>query len=228
MDDDQDQKVTIEVTVEAPAGEVWASLRDPEQIRRWHGWQYDQLDAEIREIYLDGVTADEDTYSIQVDGGDRLELQPGSRGTRVVLTRAEGAGAADTGADEITEGWIIFLHQLKFLHEKHPEDIRRTLFFSGRGDADALPGLLHTVPAEVGPAWYRTGHQQGIVLPDLGPGLLITAGKPSVTGDDGTASVDVMAVITMYGVLDGEFGLQRDIWTAWWRSAFPDADDPQY
>ena len=53
MDDHQDHPVTVEVTVEAPAGQVWSSLRDPKQIRRWHGWQYDQLDAEIREIYLD-------------------------------------------------------------------------------------------------------------------------------------------------------------------------------
>ena len=40
--------------------------------------------------------------------------------------------------------------------------------------------------------------------------------------------MDVMAVVTMYGILDGEFGIQRDIWTAWWRSAFPDSADPQY
>lgn len=177
-------------------------------------------------IFLDDVTADQDTLTLVTSGGDRFELQPGGRGTRVILTRPVGAGAADTGEDDITEGWLIFLHQLKFLHEKHPHDVRRTLFFAGHGDAGALPRLLHTVPADVGPTWYSTGHHQGVLLPDLGPGLLITVGKPSVTDEVGRLTVDTMAVVTMYGLLEGEFGIQRDIWAAWWHSGYPDADDP--
>lgn len=227
MNDAQFVSVTIEVTVAAPVAEVWASLREPARIRRWHGWEYDQLDEEIRMIFVDGVTADEDAFTLLTGGGDRIQLEPSSRGTRVILTRAEGAKAADTGADDITEGWLMFLHQLRFLHEWQPDDIRRTLFFAGRGEADSLPRLLHTVPADVGPTWYRTGHQQGVVLPDLGPGLLITAGKPSVTDERGRSTVDTMAVVTMYGIVDGEFGIQRDIWTAWWQSVYPDADEPQ-
>ena len=226
MGDHQNEPVRIEVTVDAPAAEIWASLRDPARIRRWHGWEYDQLDEEIRMIFLDDVTADEDTLTLVAAGGDRFELQPSGHRTRVILTRAEGAGAADTGEDDVTEGWLIFLHQLKFLHERQPDDVRRTLFFAGHGDPGALPRLLHTVPADVGPTWYSTGHHQGVVLPDLGPGLLITVGKPSVTDQAGRSTVDAMAVVTMYGLLNGEFGIQRDIWTAWWHSAYPDADDP--
>ena len=143
--------VTIEVTVEAPAAEIWASLRDPARIRRWHGWEYDQLDEEIRTIFLDDVRADEDALTLVVAGGDRFELLPDGRATRLILTRAEGAGAVDTGEDDVTEGWLIFLHQLKFLHERQPDAVRRTLFFAGHGDAGALPRLLHTVPADVGP-----------------------------------------------------------------------------
>ena len=226
MRDDQNDAVTIEVTVEAPAAEIWASLRDPARIRRWHGWEYDQLDEEIRTIFLDDVRADEDALTLVVAGGDCFELLPDGRATRLILTRAEGAGAVDTGEDDVTEGWLIFLHQLKFLHERQPDAVRRTLFFAGHGDAGALPRLLHTVPADVGPPWYSTGHHQGVELPDLGPGLLITVGKPSVTDEAGRSTVDAMSVVTMYGLLDGEFGIQRDIWTAWWQSAYPDADDP--
>jgi uncharacterized protein YndB with AHSA1/START domain len=224
---DQNQPVTIEVTVDALAGEVWQSLRDPERIRRWHGWQYEQLDEEIRQIYLDDVDANDETYVLTLGGGDRFEVQPGSSGTRLVLTRGAGAGKVDSGADEITEGWLMFLHQLKFMLERQPETERRTLFYYGSGDPEALPRLLHTVPAEVGVTWYRTGHQQGVILPDLGPGLLITAGKSSVTSETGETTVDAMAVVTMYDLLDGEFGIQRDIWSAWWRSAYPDASEPQ-
>ena len=32
------EPVRIEVTVAAPVEEVWRALRDPAQLRRWHGW----------------------------------------------------------------------------------------------------------------------------------------------------------------------------------------------
>jgi len=42
---------TIEVTIAAPVATVWQSLRDPELIKRWHGWHFPDLDQEIQLIF---------------------------------------------------------------------------------------------------------------------------------------------------------------------------------
>lgn len=31
--------IIVEVTVAAPPDAVWRALRDPAEIRRWHGWE---------------------------------------------------------------------------------------------------------------------------------------------------------------------------------------------
>ena len=86
----------------------------------------------------------------------------------MVLTRVQGAGAADTGADEITEGWLIFLHQLKFLHEKHPGTSVVRSFLRSRRPRRA-PRLLHTVPAEVGPPGTAPGTSKASSSPISDP-----------------------------------------------------------
>ena len=43
----------VEVTVAASPDLVWEALREPEQIRRWFGWEYEGLDGEIALIAQD-------------------------------------------------------------------------------------------------------------------------------------------------------------------------------
>ena len=43
--------VVAEVVIAAPADAVWRALREPAEIRRWFGWDYDGLDAEIEFIF---------------------------------------------------------------------------------------------------------------------------------------------------------------------------------
>jgi uncharacterized protein YndB with AHSA1/START domain len=53
-----ERAVAVETTIGAPFAAVWKALRDPAEIRRWHGWEYDEgggLDAEISVIYLEDV-----------------------------------------------------------------------------------------------------------------------------------------------------------------------------
>ena len=54
---------------------------------------------------------------------------------------------------EITEGWLSFLQQLRFMYEEHPGEARRTLFLSGTGTG-ALAALEESIPTEAGQAWY--------------------------------------------------------------------------
>jgi hypothetical protein len=86
-----------------------------------------------------------------------------------------------------------------------------------------VPRLLKTPPIELGEPWFSATHQQGVVLPSVGPGLLITAVKEPVLGEDGQEFADAMAILTTYGLEDAAFREQRETWTTWWRSVYSDA-----
>lgn len=146
--------VIVELTIAAPAEVVWRALRDPEQIRRWHGWEYDGIEEEIRMIYLDDVDADEARLTLDTRGGGRFELEPHGAETVVRLTRAAPAGTTgwDGIHDEINEGWLSFLQQLRFFLERHPGEERRTLL------------IEREVTLPDGEPWFRSAHQTGVVV----------------------------------------------------------------
>ncbi|ANZ39529.1 hypothetical protein BBK82_29260 [Lentzea guizhouensis] len=179
-----DEGVRIEITVAAPVEEVWRSFREKEKIRHWHGWDLPELDAEIDHIYFQN--AREDGTTLVLHGHDTFELSAADGGTRVVCTRAPKGTTPewDEYYDDITEGWITFLHQLKFAHEFHPGQARRTLFW----------------PAEVafdvdGKTFFESANQRGVVVEEWGPGLLVSSAK--------------MTVVTTYGFSDEELEALR-------------------
>lgn len=199
----------IEVTVAAPVEAVWAALRDKDQIRHWHGWEYEGLEAEIDLIFFTAYTESTDDHTLEIQGGDRFELSPVEGGTRITLTRAPHSDNAEWEAyyDDITEGWITFVHQLKFALERHPGEARRTLFYAGTSESalaapvDGEPGTSYEVEllGEVlrGRMWFRSEHQLGLTIDSWGDGLLILSHvPPSEAKPDGAA----MAVLTFYGV----------------------------
>ena len=120
---------SIEVVIAAPAPEVWAALRDPQLIRRWHGWEDDGLDAEIEQIYGAAATVEESGTRLVLAGGDTVDLATVPGGTRLRLRRAPLGSNPEWDAyyDDITEGWTSFLQQLRFALERHPDSDRRTL-----------------------------------------------------------------------------------------------------
>lgn len=224
-----DERPVIEVTIAAPVEAVWASLRDPALVRRWHGWHADELDEEIQLIFFGDEAVDDQARVLNANAGDRFDVEAVEDGTRVRVTRAPYVPDEEWSAyyGEITEGWISFLHQLKFMHERHPDEDRRTIFLMGRGAPDALDRLRYSVPTTVGETWYEAEHQDGVLLPDLGPGLLIRAAKDPAQGETGQPAVDTMAIVTTYGLDDDRFAAERDRWTGWWRSAYPEAEPAQ-
>ncbi|SEU20425.1 SRPBCC family protein [Nonomuraea wenchangensis] len=235
-----DERFTVEVTISAPVEEVWRALRDPELIRRWHGWHFDGLDKEIELIYAQQATESPEEHRVEVQGGDRFELTDAGEGrTHLRMTRAPLSGDAewDSYYDDVNEGWVTFIHQLRFALERHPGADRRTVFLSGSGAAPplaaaglaALTGLAPGAPYEhaaptgeplAGTVWYRTDRQLGLTVDGWGDGLLVVAHTPpAAVHPEGVA----MMVLTTYGQTDEEFAALDARWTAWWSRAVPAA-----
>ncbi len=226
----------IEVTVAAPVDTVWHALRDKETIRHWHGWDYDGLDDEIDVIYFTDVEEDGDARTLAFQAGDLIRLEADGDGTRVTLTRASRGSNPDWDAyyTDITEGWITFIHQLKFAIERRPGAARRTLFFAGSNesglDVATELGLPDGPTVEValvgepvkGEVWFRSEHQTGITVDAWGDGLLVVSSLvPSGEKPDGAA----MAVLSTYGLDDARLAEIRERWTAWWTGRFPSVDE---
>lgn len=219
----------IRVTIAAPVSEVWNALRDRDRIRHWHGWEFDggpdgSLDQEIELIYFTEVTVGE--HRIDLNGGDTIELAPLEGGTSVTLTRAAPGDDPDWARyyDEITEGWITFIHQLQFAVERHPHETRRTILL--RGDAPAaLTALSEGSPLRAGDTyegslagervsgrvWFRSDHQLGLTVSEWNDALLIL--------DQDRGGDIVMALLSVYGVDEDRFSELDDRWVAWWHGA---------
>jgi len=223
----------IEVTAAAPADAAWQALRDPAAIRQWHGWDADEIEAEIDSIYFTDVVEEADRRTLVTNGGDRFEIQPDGDGVRITLTRAPLSGNPDWDAyyDDITEGWTSFMHQLRFALERRPGMTRRTLFFADRGTysgtvierlgLDAVAGqprgsrYTATLAGEdvTGEVWFRSAHQLGVTVDAWGEGLLVVAGTaPSDADPAGTS----MAILSTYGLDGADFGQLDTRWAGWW------------
>jgi uncharacterized protein YndB with AHSA1/START domain len=215
----------IEVTVAAPVDVVWAALRDKNTIRHWHGWEYEGLDDEIDLIYFDHMTEDAEARTLTVQEGDHIRLEPDGDRTRVTLTRAPKGVNPDWDAyyDDITEGWITFLQQLRFAVERRPGVPRRTVFLSGHNKSGrslaedlGLPAHLTLEDAKT-ELWYRADHQLGVTVDAWGGGLLVVASTgPTDAKPDGTA----MAVLSTYGLSDVELADLTSRWQAWWTERY--------
>jgi hypothetical protein len=226
-----DDTPRIEVTIAAPVDDVWRALREPAQIRHWHGWDDPNLEAEIQLIYLDEdkIAVSEADRTLEVQGGDRFELTDLGDRTRVRLTRAPRGSNPEWDAyyDDITEGWTTFVHQLRFALERHPGEPRRTLFFSGTLREGTAP-ITDLKPADApspitGAEWFRSDHQVGHTVEEWGDGLLVVGdAPPSPTKPDGGA----MAVLSTYGLDEAAFDALQSSWTAWWEERFEPEQQP--
>ncbi|ONI75592.1 hypothetical protein BWI15_07045 [Kribbella sp. ALI-6-A] len=224
----------IVVTVAAPVEAVWQALRDKDKIRHWHGWEYEggvdgSLDQEIDLIYFTHVTEDNpEARVLEIQGGDRFEVEPAEGGARITLTRAPHGDDPDWEAyyDDITEGWTTFLQQLRFALEHHPDEPRRTLFYSGTGsDQFKLPDLPVGSPYEMdllgeratGTVWFVSEHQRGLTVDGWGNGLLVLS---HVGPNEQKPAGAAMAVLTLYGVDDATRDTIDERWKPWWTAHY--------
>jgi hypothetical protein len=215
------RQTIVETTIAAPFDTLWRALREPGEIRRWHGWDYDGLDDEIEQIYLT-ANASEGHGTIELEGtNDRFELEPSGDETVVRVTRAEG----EPSDDEIAEGWITFVQQLAFALERHPGLDRRTIHLEANLDAALTPARLGLVGADAeGPrslwgdvaAWgetlsgevvYRSANQVGLSVNEWGDALLVLH-----------AFGGGRAIVSVYRLDDRQFAeLERRLTDCWER-----------
>jgi hypothetical protein len=219
----------IEVTVAAPVEVVWEALRDKDKLRQWHGWQFEGLDEEIDTIYLQTYTEDVETHTLDLQG-EVFQVTPHGSGAKVTVTRPpRGTDSEwDKYYDDITDGWITFLHQLKFALERHPDDQRRTIFVSGpapdgspiedlslTGIAAENPGTAYDADLlgenVTGTVWFRSENQLGLTVDGWGDGLLIV----------GRIGGSAMAVLTTYGAGNAAYEELARRWTDWWMKQYP-------
>lgn len=226
----------ITVTVAAPAEAVWEALRDEEKIRHWHGWEFEGLDEEIHLIYFTAYTEDAEARTLDVQGGDVIRVEATAGGSRVTLTRAPHGTDPEWDAyyDDVTEGWITFLNQLRFALERHPDEPRRTLFLAGVGATSPVDGLglgeVATRPAGSpyqavlrdqdvgGTVWFRSGNQVGLTVDQWGDGLLVLS---YLARSDGRPAGAAMAVLSLYGGDSATYEAVSERWQGWWTEHYP-------
>jgi uncharacterized protein YndB with AHSA1/START domain len=235
-------RALIEVTVAAPADEVWRSLRDRERLAQWFGWTTETLPEEIEYIFYKQARGDDATRTLHFDGeNDRFEVEP--RGDGCVLRLIQPAPTADYDWEDIFEdvsqGWTAFVQQLRFAAEHHRGEQRRTLFLSGSprraGDPlaraalrlpdTAAAGASYAITAPMGDAlagriWYRGRRQVGVTVDSLGNGLLIAMDRPA---DDKRPHGHSQVIVTTYGLDDRTFDELSARWRTWWSAHFDGA-----
>ena len=236
-------RVLVEVTIAAPADAVWDAIRDPAKIYNWFGWDAASLKDEIDYIFTTHAKRDEARKVLVFEGvPDRFELvdQGGQTLLRVVRTVAE-TDSWDGGYEDMIEGWISFVAQLKLAMDQHGLAARRTIYLDGSAKpggrsplaALGLEGLAETPPGQPvsvalptgerieGMSWHRTPWQWGLTVPQWGDGrgdglLIVTDKSRTDSSPDGRG----MVVLTAYGLSDEAFAELEGRWAAWWGERF--------
>jgi hypothetical protein len=224
--------VAVEVTIAAPIEVVWRALRDRDDVRRWHGWEFEGLDEEIGVIYFSEAEAPTRQESEGPRrrlglGANVFELEQRGEGTvvRVVMAEPPDSDAWHGWYADIRHGWFTFVQQLRFYVERHRGEDRRTIVLSGtpldpdQPELSVLLGLPTTAagtPYEAslptgeeitGTVWFVDDMQVGVTVDAWRDGLLeVTRGRTPAG-----------AILTTYGTAPNDL---EERWQAWWGKHF--------
>src|SRR5439155_5234158 len=193
--------------------------------------------AEIDLIYRQHATETEPGHTLHLGDGTTFTLHDtGAGATLIRMVRApRGENSEwDDYYEDINEGWVTFLHQLRFALERHAGVDRRTLFFSGTpgpageprvalgldriagGPGDRYRAELVGEPVS-GQVWFRSTRQTGLSVDGWGDGLMIVGTAPP---SPNRPHPHAMAVLTTYGLHDKEFEELGERWQSWWAGTF--------
>jgi hypothetical protein len=182
----------LTLAIKSPIDTVWRSLRDKKEVLRWHGWDTPSIEEEVDTIYFTDAkeeTPDGRERTLVVNGGDAFHLKAEKAGTLLTVVRAKLGGNPEWDAyyDNITEGWVSFVEQLRFLLERSPKGPRKAIYATQafeRSDVLKGLGLKEAKAAEPfrgrfqeedvsGEVWFDTPNQIGLVINEWGPGLVV-------------------------------------------------------
>ena len=202
----------VAVTVEAGRDEVWEAVTQPAVLHQWFGWDYDELDAEIRQIFVDEATL---LAPERMGWADGSFLEVSGDDDRAVV-RVSRAGAGPRGPeryDAIEEGWRAFLVQLRYLLSARPSGRRRTLYLTGETTGRQALGL-----ADGG--WEHAGPRVAWTV-DADGHLVVVAGRVPL---DRPEAARMEVTVSTFGLDDASFAGHRDEWTKRWAPLAADAE----
>ena len=236
-----DRQILIETTIAAPVDAVWRALREREQLRNWFGWDAETLADEIDFIFFDHARADEVARVLQFgewEGiSDAIELSGDENETTVCVVRREPVVDWADAYQDVPEGWVTFVQQLRLLLDRHPGAERRTLYLSGsarpgvaeprealglaqriaKPDGAEYSASLPTGETISGLVWHRTHFQLGLNVTEWGDGLLVVSDMGvSDKRPNGGGSV----LLTTFGLDEAVFRDLETRWRAWWDSRY--------
>jgi len=165
--------IAAEVSIAAPVDRVWHALRDRAELRRWHGWEAESLDAEIEEIYFAQAVADDEKRTLTTSG-TRIEVSEGTRVT-FTMTLPPDDPMWEGWYQTVVDGWVAFAQQLRFALERHPGEERTTVYLEGaqQRDVAGAVGDRYETAGLTGTVWFRTERLLGLTVDSWGDGLLV-------------------------------------------------------
>jgi hypothetical protein len=194
----------IEVSVATGRDEVWDAVTQPPVLHQWFGWDYDGLDAEIQQIFVDEATLLAPERMGWADGS-YLEVIGDDDGSTVRAVR-EGPAPADPDAyDAVEQGWRAFLAQLRFFLDERPKGIRRTIYLTGETTGRQLLALVDRDWTGLGPRMAHTVDPDG--------DLVVVGGHLRL---DAAEAAWAEVIVSTYGLDDATFAMHRDSWARRW------------
>jgi hypothetical protein len=202
----------VEFAVAAGRDETWDAVTQPPALRQWFGWDYDGLEAEIQQIFVDQATLLAPERMGWADGS-YLEVV-GDDDRAVVRAVREGPTPEDPDQfDAVEQAWRVFLVQLRFLFERRPAGARRTLYLTGETTGRQARSLAES-------RWEPVGRRVAWTVDEDGF-LIVVSGRLPL--DDPSAGRMEVTVST-YGLDDAAFEARREEWTKKWAPTAAGAD----
>jgi uncharacterized protein YndB with AHSA1/START domain len=201
----------VEVAVAAGRDEVWDAVTQTSALRQWFGWDYDGLDAEIQQIFVDQATLLAPERMGWADGSYLEVVGDDDR----AIVRAVREGPVPDNPDQydaIEEAWRTFLIQLRHLFERRPGGPRRTLYLIGETTGRQALSLAES-------KWERVGRRVAWTV-DEGF-LIVVSGRVPL---DGPSAARMEVTVSTYGLDDAAFEAQREEWTKKWAPMAASAD----
>ena len=209
-DENAPKPYDVEISVAVGRDQVWETVTQPPVIRQWFGWDYDGLESEIKQIFVDQATFLAPERMGWADGS-YLEVTGDDKRSTVRAVRGEPPARHPERYDAIEEGWKAFLIQLRYLLEESPQGLRRTLYLTGTVSGRRALTLA-------GGDWTRVGTRVAWTV-DADRLVVVSARRPLDNPDADRIEI----IVSTYGVDDAAFDTYRAAWSARWAQLARDA-----